>query len=140
MQKSILLKASVIGLIVISALYIAPLDQFKSLRSFDFHVIFYTYLLIFVGLVMIIEFGRNMPDARDSYGATTGAFTFLIIGIIALAYGGGIFAGVYDPFEDKGMFALMLSLILGITAVLLLVGLMAEVKHRKTLAKYLRNL
>jgi len=99
---------------------VAPLEQLAPFQALNPLLVFVGTLLFIDGIILFIEFARNLPDAGNHTGAKTGAYIFLIMAIILVAFGIGSITGFYDPFDDISNYeiTLLLTAILGITALI----------------------
>lgn len=99
---------------------VAPIPQLQVFQALSPLLIFTGTILFIDGIVLIFEFFRNLPDAGNHLGAKSGAYMFLTMGIIVLAFGVGSLTGFYDPFAHATgniEITLLLAVILGLTAI-----------------------
>ena len=140
-KKFILMKSVLLVFSVLFFLMIAPIPQLEVIRNIDPVLLWSGSLLLFVGLVLLIEFFRNLPDAGNHTGAKTGAYMFLVLGVIALLYGILTFTGTYNAFEFAGTTDIPnfgLTILLGIVSAILYASIHPEIFHHKTLAKHIK--
>jgi hypothetical protein len=143
MKREIILKMIPLALVTLFFIQIAPVDQFSIISNVDFVHAWSGVLLLFVGLIFLIEYFKNKPDAGHSKKAKSGAYMFLGISVITRIYGGATLFGFFDPMANAGnseILNLGLTIILGISALLLYASVHPTIITHKhiTLAKHLR--
>ncbi len=141
LDKSILFRAVPLVFTVLFFVQIAPIPQLQFIHNAEPIVLWSSTLLFIVGLVFIVEFFRNLPDTGNHNGAKTGAYMFLVMGLIAFGFGFADIAGIYDPFSNNNdTLNLLLSLLLGLSSIILYISLHPSIFHRKrTLAQLVRS-
>ena len=141
-KKDILFRAVPLIFTVIFFLQIAPFPQLQFMRNVEPIQVWSGTLLLINGFVMVIEYFRNLPDAGNHLGAKSGAYIFLIMGIIAFLFGFATTTGLYDPFANASETVVntTLTILLGLSAVILYASVHPSLFHQKhTLAKLLRG-
>ena len=131
--------------LVITALFffmIAPIPQLAFMRNVEPVMLFAGTILFVDGIILIVEMFRNLPDAGNHMGAKTGAYLFGIMGAIVLIFAVAIITDQYNPFDNMGENAIILTLtaILGITAIVQYASIHPMLFHgKKNLAKVIRG-
>ena len=96
------------------------IDELSMLSALNPLLVLVGTILFIDGIVLIFEFFRNLPDAGNHLGAKSGAYMFLGMGIIVIAFGIGSITGFYDPFtgsQNNYEITLLLVAVLGLTAI-----------------------
>ena len=141
-RKDLLFRAVPLLFTVIFFLQIAPIPQLQFMRNVDPIQIWSSTLLLVDGFVLVIEFFRNLPDVGNHLGAKSGAYIFLIMGIIAFLFGIFTLSGIYDPFANtsEAVTNTTLTIMLGLTSVIMYASVHPALFHqKKNLAKLIRG-
>ena len=120
LKKDTFYRAVPLILTTIFFLMVAPIPQLQIFQALSPLLIFTGTVLLIDGIILIFEFFRNLPDAGNHIGAKTGAYMFLVMGVVVLAFGVGSITGFYDPFENvqsNAELTVLLAVVLGLTAV-----------------------
>ena len=119
LKKDTFYRAVPLILTTIFFFMVAPIPQLEIFQALSPLLIFTGTILLIDGIVLIFEFFRNLPDAGNHLGAKSGAYMFLVMGMIVLAFGVGSITGFYDPFanvQSNYEITLLLTAVLGLTA------------------------
>lgn len=119
-----------------------PIAQFDTLRQADPLVIFTSIILFVAGIVLLIDFVRNLNDAKSHHGAISGSIPFLVMGIALFLYGFAELFGLYNIYIGAGQetaLNIILVILLGGASAVLYYGAHPEIFHRKTIAKAIRT-
>lgn len=141
-KKDILYRLIPLVFTTLFFLMIAPIQQLQFIRNADPVLTFSGTLLLIVGLIFIIEFFRNLPDAKSHAGAKSGALLFLVMGIITMIFGVLAISELYDPFTNAGVENaenLLLTALLGLSSLILFVAIVPLLHGKKSLAHAIRT-
>lgn len=92
---------------------------------------FYGLLLIYVGLVFLIEMGFALPETGKSSAGVFGAFLLGGLALGAFVFGGLIITDQYDVINDTGQLNTVLSVLLIIAIFMFVVQAREELFHHK---------
>ncbi len=82
-------------------LIISPFTKSMPILSgLDPTNILYGFLLLYMGLIFLIEMGFALPDSSKSNAGKFGAGLLFSLAIGSFLYGGGILGGFYDPLTN----------------------------------------
>jgi len=126
------------GLIIIFLLNIADLTAFDIFRSVDFATQVVTYLLFALGLFLIVEALRSMPDTKRN-SSKIGGYIVMAFGIVSFVYGIGVLFGTYNPIGDSGAVNIVLTIVLIISLVFILPNGFSKLINRKGVLQSIAN-
>lgn len=141
-SKDLLYRAVPLVFTLLFFLQIAPFKELYFMRNIEPVQLWSGTLLFIDGFVMIVEFFRNLPDAGNHLGAKSGAYIFLIMGIIAFGFGFASVTGLYDPLASMSepVSNTTLTILLGLSSVILYASVHPSIFHQKrNLAKLIRG-
>jgi len=136
--EALFLDFFIAGLVILFLLNIADLSTFDILRNVDFATQVITYLLLGLGLFLIVEALRSMPDTKRN-SSRIGGYTVMGFGILSVVYGIGVLFGTYNPIGDSGAVNIILTIILIISLAFLLPNGFSKLLNKKGVLKAIAN-
>lgn len=137
-RRSIALKLFGLVLIIIAIANTLQVEALAGFQQISLEIKFYSAVTMFAGLILIIEGLRNLPVAKDHFGAKTGAYIFLVLGVITIIFGTSIMMSFVDV-DNLGQWGFLYDGLLGFAGLMLFIAVLPEIINGKLIAHQLRN-
>ena len=141
-SKDLLYRSVPLVFTLLFFMQIAPFKELYFMRNVEPVLLWSGTLLLIDGFVMLVEFFRNLPDTGNHLGAKSGAYIFLVMGLIAFVFGIASLTGLYDPLADMSpsVANTTLTILLGLSTIILYASVHPSIFHQKrNLAHLLRG-